>query len=112
MLRHALGLHENPSLTQDLMYYNQTGGVGSVGYPTTLDLYAVFIVAQYGGAEAGTIVTLPSNIPYTEWTYGDTPVPEFPNIFPVFASTLLLLCVIGSYAEQKEANQHMFICVS
>ena len=93
-LGHVLGLNDfglngYPLLPQDLMNYNNTPDA----YPSTLDLYAVYLIA-FVGATSGGNFTLPSTIPYTHWTPGMTPVPEFPNILLVFASTMLLLVIV------------------
>jgi hypothetical protein len=84
-LGHVLGLLDNPSLSQDLM-----NGYVPLVNPSTLDLYAVFVVVQSGGAAvSGDSVRLPSTIPYYQWTPGMAPIPEF----PITALPVLVLCL-------------------
>lgn len=75
-LGHSLGLGDN-SISGDLERNNYV----YTPYPSTLNLYGVFLQAQcscYTGEEQ---ITLPAQIPYA--IYWDTPVPEFSNILPV-----------------------------
>jgi hypothetical protein len=90
-LGHVLGLGDNPSLSQDLM----NRYVPFVN-PSTLDLYAVFLVAQqFGAAQSGDSVTLPSTIPYYQWEPGMIPIPEFPITgLPVLVVCLSLVSIL------------------
>jgi hypothetical protein len=85
---HVLGLpdYPEPCPFHDLMCFSN--GV----YPSTLDLYAIHVLASGGQSKK---VWLPTNIPYTTWSRGATPIPEFPiTAFPIIITSLMLVAVI------------------
>ena len=90
-LGHVLGLGDS-SLSGDLMNIDLTDA-----NPSTLNLYAVFTVAETGAAQTGDAVTLPSTIPYMFWNYEIKPIPEFHGASPILLAVLLLpsLLVFG-----------------
>ena len=103
-LGHVLGLGDN-CVGGDLMRGTCNGILVAIGgrYPSTLDLYGTYLQAATGNQYTSQdSVTLPEQIPYSTWHPNESPIPEFPNIFLVFASAMLLLSVIGSYAEHKK----------
>jgi len=82
---HVLGLDDTPN-GYDLMQLNG----GAYSYPSTLDLFAVFVVAKgtrfYDYAE----IALPKGIPYIQWLPGNsTSVPEFQNMLPILIAVML-----------------------
>jgi len=77
---HVLGL-DHATYPEDLMYVHAITASG----PSTLDLYAVHMVAQH---QVSSSVTLPLNIPYTT----EIPTPEFPSsLVLIFVLTLGIL---------------------
>ncbi len=97
---HALGLKHSTPVYDDLMYGNH----GSEPYtprPTTLNLYAVHLLAQAGG-DLGRIpafpVVLPASIPYV--AVPENSVPEFPSV------AIILLFAVAStcYAIERRKS--------
>ena len=98
-LGHVLGLGDTP-LSGDLMNFYR-----SDVNPSTLDLYAVFTVAESGAAQTGDSVTLPSTIPYMFWSYGMKPIPEFPSSSPVLLGVLLLPSILAFGIRKWERRE-------
>lgn len=91
MFGHVLGLDDLHGFC-DVMEEGNSSCRSSV--PSTLDLYAVYILA---GGQAPPTVTLPSSIAYQE--IPATAVPEFPML-PSLLSVVLVLC-FGAMASRK-----------
>jgi hypothetical protein len=92
-LGHVLGL-DHTTISSDLMYYHPdiySDNNGLDNTPSTLDLYAVHLLATSSG-QVPASVTLPSNIPYLRWITGVN-VPEFPSSFLILSATLISLAV-------------------
>jgi hypothetical protein len=107
-LGHVLGL-DHTQLSSDLMYVAQdayTGGEPS--HPSTLNLYAIYLLGLGCNFSAGETVTLPSQIPYVEWYPGiqqttvnapqtTAPTTGCPSQIPIWRQTSFIFAVaIGS----------------
>lgn len=96
-LAHVMGLYDN-CLNSDLLYGLCNGNMpryaSAAGYPSTLDLYAVYIQAHTGNSlEYGDTVTLPPQIEYIQWNPSLLPTPEvqIPTVLAVSVMTLAVL---------------------
>lgn len=87
-LGHALGL-DHTSVSDDLMNGKE---LSSSPYPSTLNLYGVYLEAAGSTFAYGDVVTLLSQIPYTEWFPGILPIPEYPA--PALFGTVVLFAVL------------------
>jgi hypothetical protein len=87
-LGHVLGLGDN-CVREDLMFSSCGSGMMSAHYPSTLDLYAVYLQAVSNGSY-GTedTVSLPAQIPYVAWLPNEMPVSEFSNSFIILVAAL------------------------
>lgn len=90
-LGHALGLWHT-SISNDLMIAASRPGLA---YPSTLNLYAIYLEANGATFQYGNTVTLPSTIPYIMWSPGILPVPEYstPTLLAVIPLLLSVLMV-------------------
>jgi hypothetical protein len=90
-LGHVLGLGDS-CIRQDLMLGLCNGvllGPDTAYYPSTLDLYAVYLQAlTNGGYGNGDTVSLPAQIPYAAWVPNEMPVSEFSNSFLILVAAL------------------------
>jgi hypothetical protein len=97
-LGHVLGLgHANATYASDVMAH---GLWSSRMQPSTLDLYAIHMLAegQYGG-----VVTQPSTIPYT--FFGGLAVPEFLSELAMGTVLLLTASFACGIQRRKRAQQ-------
>jgi len=92
-LGHALGLGHNNQLSFDLMYPKQA----VAPYPSTLNLYAVYLLAS---GKAGGSATLPETIPYIIWDPQKVPLPEFPS------ELVLLVSVFSAFFGRSSKRVH------
>jgi len=75
-LGHVLGL-DHTKISYDLMYPARDAySGGTLTYPSTLNLYAVFLLAADCKFASGDTITLPPQIPYLEW---------YPNITAIIS---------------------------
>jgi hypothetical protein len=66
-LGHVLGL-DHTSISYDLMYPARDAyGGGTLSYPSTLNLYGVYLLAAGCRFMSGDTIALPRQIPYLEW---------------------------------------------
>jgi len=84
-LGHVLGLADN-SIKGDL---ERSSGVYQP-YPSTLDLYGVFLQAKCQCYTQQDSVGLPQQIPYSIWNPNQAVVPEFPDMPPVLVVGILV----------------------
>jgi hypothetical protein len=100
-LGHVLGLGDN-SIRGDIMW--SQGPYPE--YPSTLDLYGAYLQFLTGnGYGSQDSVNLPSQIQYETWfpnvPVPDVTLPEFPNIFVAFASSLFLIALVGKRIRDR-----------
>lgn len=101
-LGHALGLDHTTFSELDLM--NHVSPSHSVNLPSTLNLYAVYLLSKTSNmrTQPSTPVPLPSNILYTETP--QTAVPEFDSTARVLLIALLSVCFVLRKRTQKGAH--------
>ncbi|MGA8856893.1 MAG: hypothetical protein WB643_06980 [Candidatus Bathyarchaeia archaeon] len=101
-LGHVLGLGDN-SINGDL---ERSSNVFSP-YPSTLNLYGVFLQAKCQCYTYEDSISLPAQIPYTIWNPNLVVVPEFPNMLPV-----LVVAALASVIIPVKLRRHVPICSS
>jgi hypothetical protein len=82
-------------------------------YPSTLNLYGVYLVAKGTPVVYGDIVTLPSSIPYMEWQPTMTPIPELPSevgFLAVLVSSLIACVIARPLARHQPRKQSSYCC--
>jgi len=100
-LGHSLGLADIVGSGNDLMYSNP-----ETGYPSTLNLYAVYLEALGRSFEYGDKLNLPAYIPYSHWNPSAVPVVEFPNSLPMLLISVLTLAIAMSLRKRKGRKRH------
>lgn len=107
-LGHVLGLGHTTAPRQDLMCVTISGGrerncdpTHQNVFPSTLNLYGVFLEAEGNHYGQGDSAKLPSTIPYTIWPYDSVPL-EFVVAIPL---TVLILAT-AFFFSRKVRTQH------
>jgi len=102
-LGHALGLGHSTGIYDDLMY-GAHEAYDYVPRPSTLNLYAVYLLAQADGQLSRipqSPISLPANIPYM--AVPENAVPEFPFTTIILLFTVTLTC--HAITRQKSLNR-------
>lgn len=94
-LGHVLGLGDN-SIDGDL---ERSGNV-FLPYPSTINLYGVFLQAECQCYTDTDSISLPTQISYTVWDPSSAVIPEFPNMLPVLI-VAALASLLGSSIQRS-----------